>query len=337
MEPLTDNNFVTLKLLGFNDTEKASFASILTLAERGLKKRWTVSSMMPADFYLVKERLIAQMDQHEILKSLPRHQCIFIRSKRDDFNVGGHQLYWGESEVPSLRLLVEFLNGLDNPSREAEIQQPISIPDSGFFDPEQGFLGHLLMSANGPRVFRPVNQQDSMVLYVDADSKSYYSNVSLEQLKPYFLSTDELKVENLSSHQLQAAVADQSLKPSPLNHLVWFAAFTCSQGKVIKGYQKGDIVQLKRWPDINLPGCKQLIKLAAYMHSNAVDLDTVHANTSIPVAQIHDFYNACKVINLIVHSDTTDIHQKHLNAEQKQLFAKIGERLNQAVQLNTQN
>ena len=104
---------------------------------------------------------------------------------------------------------------------------------------------------------------------------------------------------------------------------------------MIKGYQKGDIVHLKRWPNINLPGCKQLIKLAAYMQSNAVDLDTVQVNTSIPIAQIYNFYNACKVIDLIGHSQTSDIHEKNIDAEQKQLLDRIGKRLNQTYKLET--
>ncbi len=331
-------NLVTLKLLDFSDTDKARFASILTLAERGLTRSWAITNDMSADFFLIKERLLPLMDQHEILKKLPRQQCIFIMRSSNNPNTMGHQLYWGESEIPSLRLLVDFFNRLaieEYPSN-APATQPVFTPEADFFDPEQGFLGALLASANTPRVFKLNNEHAAMVLYVDAEQSRYYSNTALEQLKPYFFATDELLIENITTAALYAEITAQTLKPQQLSHLLWFTAFAGSQGKVIKNYQKGDIVHLKRWPNINLPGCKQLIKLAAYMQSNAVDLETVHANTSTPIAQVHDFYNACKVTDLIDHCQTADIHEKNLNSEQKQLLAKIGKRLNQASPLTNQ-
>jgi hypothetical protein len=333
MDHQLDNNQVTLKLLGFTDADTARFLSILTLAERGLKKSWSITGDKAADFFLIKEQLIPLMDQHELLKNLPRRQCIFIMHKRDDLDTGGHQLYLGAGEVPSLRLLVEFLNQInsDGPG------QPVSAPEPDFLDPEQGFLGYLLAPVSHPRAFKLPSQQDGIVLYVDVKHNCYYSNTVLDQLTPYFFAGPELKVENLTKQHLQAAVVSQALKSQPLSNLLWFTAFTCSQGKVIKGYQKGDIVYLKRWPDINLPSCRQLVKLAAYMQSNVVDLETVQAQTSLPLARIHDFYNACKVIDLIGHSQYSDTHEKNTNTEKKQLFAKIGNRLKQVMQSNTQN
>ncbi|MCX7096682.1 MAG: hypothetical protein NTV43_02120 [Methylococcales bacterium] len=380
MEYDFDSNVVTLRLLGFSDPEKARFSSILTLAERGLKKKWTVISHINADFFLIKEHLIAQMDVHEVLKSLPRQRCIFIRHKHDNLDIGGHQIHWGEGEVPSLRMLVEFLNQTgetkSNPANAQSQAVPLSEPQpttppstssyaqpvpqaapaapkqtfsynqsaaavsdnqakpiiivsaaTEFFDPEQGFLGHLLAQANSPRAFKLANQHADLVLYVDSAQNRYYSNVKLEQLKPFCLAGTELQITALMTQQLQTIIAEQALKPHPMSNLLWYATFTSSRGRVIKGYQKGDIVHLKRWPDVNLPGCRQLIRLAAYMQSNAVDLDTVHANTKIPINQIYDFYNACKIIQLIGHSQTKDVHEKELDTEQKQLYARIGRRL----------
>lgn len=332
MKDQHERDALTLKLVDFSETDKSRFSSILTLAQRMLNKNWSITDNMSADFFLIKERLLPLMDEHEELKSLPRQQCIFISLKRDSVSTVGHHFYWGESEIPSLRLLVDFLNRLSleqSPSDSSTDQAPFgSEPD--FFDPAQGFLGYLLTSANNPRAFKLNNEHAGLTLYVDIEQCCYYSNAALEQLKPYFFATDSLQVENIGMHRLQSIVAEQTLKPQPLNHLLWYTAFTCSQGKVIKGYQKGDIVYLKRWPNINLPGCKQLIKLAAYMQSNAVDLDTVQVNTSIPMAQIYNFYNACKVIDLIGHSQAIDIHKKNIDTEQKQLLDRIGKRLNQS-------
>jgi len=328
-------NSVTLKMLGFNDIDKTRFSSILTLAERALKKNWTLTTDISADFFMVKESLIPFMDQHEFLKNLPPEQCIFIRRKRDEFERDGLQFYWGENELPSLRLLVELLNRIT----DDHAKQPSSTPflsdtlEPDFFDPEQGFLGLLLAQASHPRLYKLIAQQPELVLYVDSLQKCYYSNATLTELSPYFFAEDdELQIENLTEQQLQTTVDSQQLKEQPLKNLLWFTAFTCSLGKVIKGYQKGDIVYLKRWPDLNLPGCRPLIKVAAYMQSNAVDLNTVQANTGMPMDQIYNFYNACKVIDLIGHNQQIDTHNKQLNSEQKQLLARIGKRLNKENQ-----
>ena len=128
-------NLVTLKLLDFSDTDKARFASILSLAERGLTRSWAITNDMSADFFLIKERLLPLMDQHEILKKLPRQQCIFIMHSSNNPNTMGHQLYWEENEIPSLRLLVDFFNrlALEEYPNNASATQPTLYPGSGFF------------------------------------------------------------------------------------------------------------------------------------------------------------------------------------------------------------
>lgn len=324
-----NSNAVTLRLLGFSAADKARFSSILTLAERGLKKNWKIISTMDADFFLVKEQLIPQLDEHEVLKRLPRQRCIFIRHQPEALPIGGHQLYWGEADVPSLRLLVEFLNQVSLQPLEPT-PAPAATVEALFFDPGQGLVGQLLAPSTTARAFKLPAEHRDLTLLVDTDNKRYYANVSLEQLAPYFFAPD-LTVAPLTADQLAGQIAAQNLSAQPLSHLLWFATFSCSLGKVIKGYQRGDIVQLRRWPDVNLPGCKRFIKLAAFMHSNAADLDTIHAKTTIPLEQIYNFYNACQVIGLIVKANAQELHDKPMDSEQKQLFARISRRLDQAT------
>lgn len=98
---------------------------------------------------------------------------------------------------------------------------------------------------------------------------------------------------------------------------------------MLKGYPKDQAVQLKRWPDMSLPGCRQLLHLAAFMQSNRVDLETIAVQTQPPLEQVYDFYNACEIIGLIIKGDRAEIHAKQLNTEQRSLLAKIGKRLGQ--------
>ena len=292
---------------------------------------------MQADFFLIKEQLIPQMDQHEVLKSLPRQQCIFIRYKLDNPDIGGHQLYWGKDEVPSLRLLVEFFNSIGDQQSTppAAIAQPTTtvaqVLEPLFFDPEQGFIGQLLAQSSHPQLYTLTPPENPIRLYIDAPQKRFYSTAGLEQLKPFFITPGSRQAQAIQHSQLTADTLADALKPQPLSHLLWYGTFVSSQGKVIKGYQKGDIVQLKRWPDVNLPGCKELIRLAAFMQSNAEDLETIQAKTQFSISQVYDFYNACEVTQLIAHGQVRDSHDKQIDTEQKQLFARIGKRLGQAA------
>ena len=133
----------------------------------------------------------------------------------------------------------------------------------------------------------------------------------------------------VTAAELLDSVAAAKLKPQSLSSLIWYATFQSSQGRKLKGYAKGQIVHLKRWPDLGLPGCRQLVHLAAFMQSNQVDLETVAEQTQTPLEQVYNFYNACEMIGLIQQGDYTEVHTKTINTEKRSLLTKIGKRLSQ--------
>jgi hypothetical protein len=103
-----------------------------------------------------------------------------------------------------------------------------------------------------------------------------------------------------------------------------------SQGRLLQGSSADKPVRLKRWRDLNLSDSQELIKLAAFMQSNAADLPTVSEKTGVPIPLVNDFYNACEIVGLIEQSPKADIHNKQLNPEKVGLFSKIRSRLNKA-------
>lgn len=355
MEEKHNGSLIKIKLVGFSERTVVGVSSILTLAEDQLDRHWQIVSQDQADFYLINGQLKAKMASDGFLRILPRRQCIFAMTRIDDAWVGeGRQFPWGDSEVPSLRRLVDFLNRLGDEfvtqASETSVSTEISAiteqPETSrfqleanksgskeeFFDPTENLLGHLLAGQEQPLAFCLSDQPlEFHQLYVDSATKHYFSPFELEQLKPYFLATDTLRVIKLSARQFAEVRTDKTLKPRPLGQLIWYTAFCCSRGRVIAGYRHGDIVHLKRWPDIKLQS-KDLIRLAAFMHNNAADLETVQASTKVPLAVVHDYYNACKVCDLIEHTQAAYLHAKRDEHEQMQLFAEIGKRLNQVRQ-----
>jgi hypothetical protein len=58
---------VRLKLVGFSESDKAKFTSILTIAESRLDVPWHVVDSANADFYLLNLRLRALINQDATL------------------------------------------------------------------------------------------------------------------------------------------------------------------------------------------------------------------------------------------------------------------------------
>jgi len=344
--------FVSLKLVSFSEVDRVKFESILAIAERGLDVSWQVVDSATADFYLLN----SQTNLDNLLQSLPRERCIFCTVNATDSN--DNELVITDSDIPSLSSLLSLFNRLattlaiPHASDPASIEPPLTTTehnpefiseespiihnednslnaDTEYFDPEQGFVGALLSGKEGIQCLSLKNGIDINKLYIYPEEKTYYSKNKLELLTPFFFSSSEsLLFQPLSEIELQKEIVANELKSQPLSKLVWCAVFNCSQGRSIKGYNKNDVIRLKRWPDINFPGCRELIQLAAYMQSNAVTLNTVQKQTGFPLEQIYNFYNACKAIDLIEHSQQIDTHEKKLNDDKRQLFAKIGDRLN---------
>jgi hypothetical protein len=211
-----------------------------------------------------------------------------------------------------------------------ESDTPLSIetaePVDNIFDPaSHPFIGRLLDGNIEQKLFFSLSNADE--LYVDLQSQCYYSAHKLEDLQVYFTCQGKFSLQKLTDNQLQVIVSEQALKPQPLNNLLWYAVFSCSQGNMIVDYQESDIVRLKRWPDINLPGSRELIKLAAYMHSNSVNLQMIQTETKLAMTVVRNFYNACKVIGLIELCQEQDIHEKTMDSDKRELYAKIGKRI----------
>ncbi|MCK5355922.1 MAG: hypothetical protein KAJ63_12445, partial [Methyloprofundus sp.] len=232
---------------------------------------------------------------------------------------------------PSLGI-IQYNASVIAPASPVKKDEPVMIStiNDGYFDAEQGFVGLLLSKKLGIYCFELESNNKPAKLYINFDEQVYYSEDRLEQLQAYFSAEQEVSSRTVLESLFQQDISNKGLKALPLKNLVWYAVFSCSQGRVRKGYQESDIVHLKRWPDINLPGCRGLIKLAAYMQSNAVELKIVQEKTGFSMQQVYDFYNACHAIGLIEQVQQADVFEKKLSDKHRQLFSRIGSRLNQA-------
>lgn len=354
---------INLKLVGFSELEAQNIESVLSLAERGLLKKWRLVTDPPADYYLMPESLNARMNQEEELKAIPRDRCIF--SSKEESNPNGESndmwLLCDSRNVPRIRAMIDLFNLLCEDTLTEQRNQgptmrttdappskmsapaaegaarPVPAVQGEAFIPHHGFIGELLRAADkaGLLVYELNIPNSPGRIYVHPEQQIFYSPTSLDLLAPFF--TENLNSiscairDHVTEAELERLSEAEDLKPYTLRSLLWYGVFKSSQGRLLEGSSLNRPVRLKRWPDLNLSDCQDLIKLAAFMQSNAASLQMVAEKTGISINLVTDFYNACEIVGLIEHSSEADIHNKQLNPEKVSLFSKIRSRLNKAA------
>lgn len=348
---------INLKLVGFSEYEEQNISSILSLAERGLLKKWRIVTTPPADFFLLPESLNSRMDQEEWLKSLPRERCIFSSKEDSSADTASRDIWLScdSRNVPRIRSLIDLFNLLcedtltdqknQGPAVQTKETEPktaaAAFPQSlstgeGVFTPRDGFIGQVLGSADqaGLLIYELNTPNSPGRIYIHPEQQVFYSPASLDLLDPFFTTDVSLiscqSRSNVKDGEIERIAEAEDLKPYTLRSLIWYGVFKSSRGMLLEGTDIEKPVRLKRWPDLNLSDCQELVKLAAYMQSNAAGLQTIAEKTGISINLVNDFYNACEIVGLIEHSAAADIHNKQLNPEKVSLFARIRSRLNKS-------
>lgn len=315
---MDEHKLVTLKLIGFNELEQSNLKAVLTLAERALQNQWQLVDSATADFYLLSVASSAQLHSNDSLKALPEAQRIMCVN--NDEHSTGHSLIMDEKRIPGLRALVEVLNRVSlqaAPPVATEIiesaapatvienaRPPVPIPESDiddttYFEPHQGLLGYLLHPKQHYLVITLDSQIDCLALYVDIKQRIYYTHNTLAQLDAYLTARDSLFIKSYTAEEFNECIEAENLKPQSLKNLIWYAAITLSAGRVIKNHDNNAVVSLKSWPDLRLPRCMDYAKLAAFMKNNAATLEMIAEKTGIARTDVHNFYNACYLIDII--------------------------------------
>jgi len=337
------DKLITLKLLDFNDLERNNLDAVLTLAERGLQKKWQVVDTETADFYLLSTHANAQLETNETLKALPKQRCLYCAIHEDVNNP--HILIVDNNHICSLRALVTLFNhaaeeiDLETPAiavveqeqpplTELEIQE-VEISNT-FFDASEGFLGYLLENTEFFLKITLDSEPEFPALYINIQTNSYYSQKSLLLLETYLMATtDQFMMTALTKEELETAIDTEELKAQKIKDLVWFSVIKSSAGRVIKGHSEDDVVTLQVWPDLRLPSCIKYAKVATFMKNNAATLRIVAEKTGFSLADVHTFYNACYMTGLIGHEIIPELRSKKIDSKTLGLFSKISARLDQ--------
>lgn len=333
---------LTIKLVGFNEAQRSNFGSILNLAESKLQQQWKiVDSEEPADFFVfTEEPLQATLDS-----SIPLERRLLCTQ---DPNNAEQRIFVNTRMIPSLRSLVAVLNRQKRPQPAGPASAPTKeephaqaatatvppvtdtiaeAPDtSTVFYPEQGLLKALLEARSAAQPLTIT--ANALKLWIDPTANVYYLSEALENLAPCCQTKHlSLLAHPITPTDLQSAVGGANMPTGPLKDLIWYVAYKSSQGRLLQGSSPEDIVNLLQWPNFKLPECGNYVRLAAFMHSNALALGEIAASVKMPVTDIYNFYNACFLIGLIEKGLTIQLHKKIPSTERESLLNKIRNRL----------
>ncbi len=328
---MEEKKVFTLKLIGFDSAKTKNLDAVLTLAERGLDAKWQLVETEAADFFLLAADASKRVDNDPALQKLPRDHCLFCVCDDYGDTLNGNVLLVDDKGIPGLRALVGLFNEIiiRSPGTAKASASENANGSSKFFDIAQGFLGVLLGAKNETFTISLLDKPDYAPIYVNDLENSYYSRHDLLQLEDYVTATDKLDTRACTKDEMKKYLESERFKAQPLKDLVWYAAIKTSKGKVIKGYSRSDIVTLKKWPDLRLPGCLGYAKLATFMKNNAATLQTVSEHTKIPLDEIYPFYNACYLIGLIELKLEEKLNKRSVAPERLELLNQIDTRLEQ--------
>jgi hypothetical protein len=206
----------------------------------------------------------------------------------------------------------------------------------GDFNPSVHFLG-LLKKALSDGIARRCAVTGGPQIVIAPRQMAYYSaSITTQDLRALCLAQPfDLQIEPLPEWNPDAqetiqvgrmrirAKGDKALaglEPRPLQALLWEAALSASAGRLLQGCRAGDPVRLRQWPDFSaLAHRDSHLKLAKFMHESSADLPTVAERTGLPLAEVHDFHNACAMLGLVERGNVFEPEDYFLGLIQKTL------------------
>ena len=94
------------------------------------------------------------------------------------------------------------------------------------------------------------------------------------------------------------------------DELLWQAAYYASQGRLIQGCRREDVVALRYWPNLTrLPGPPSSIAIAALLTRYPTSITLAGRILGVPMSEMLEFYSAAYSAGFIkVHNRTMESH-----------------------------
>lgn len=174
------------------------------------------------------------------------------------------------------------------------------ITAEGSFSAQGYFLGiaqDIVASRKNVRIALP----DKGEVYLFPSRNEYHSNVA-----------DMAEFCLAPAFQFKVTILDGAPKAQGqgvglnINDLMWQAAFHASQGAMIEGLSKFDVVQFHRWPNLTrLPKTPNTMRICALLTRYPMTIMLVHRKLGIEKKELYKTYSAAYcagIANIISHA-----------------------------------
>ncbi|MFO7594093.1 MAG: hypothetical protein R6X15_08640 [Pseudomonadota bacterium] len=84
-----------------------------------------------------------------------------------------------------------------------------------------------------------------------------------------------------------------------IDELMWQAAFHASQGRMMRGCYRDDVVELEHWPNLSrLPHTPQAMRIAALLSNHPTSIFFAMRLLKVAPAEMYQFYSAARAAGL---------------------------------------
>jgi hypothetical protein len=172
--------------------------------------------------------------------------------------------------------------------------------DQTTFDPADGLLG-ILQQLTAEKQAMLVYAAGIGALAVIPDLGDYFTELSDDELAAFC----QVPATGFTAKRLSDAsrnqLLGQGIRGRNIDELKWRAAYHASQGRLMKGCGRDDVVLLKSWPNLTrLPAMPNGVRIAALLTRHPTTVTLAHHLLKIPVTEMNEFYSAAAAAGLAI-------------------------------------
>jgi len=106
----------------------------------------------------------------------------------------------------------------------------------------------------------------------------------------------DFKVSVLDQNDLKVVNSETGRN---IDELMWLAGFYASNGRLMEGCYRDDVVELMCWPNLTrLPGTPNTMRLASLLSSHPTSITLAHKFLKIDKSEAYQFYSAARCAGL---------------------------------------
>jgi len=172
--------------------------------------------------------------------------------------------------------------------------------DQDTFDPADGLLG-ILQQLTTEKQATLVYAAGIGAVAVAPDLGDYFTELSDDELAAFCrVPATGFTAKRLGDASLKQLLG-QGTKGRNIDELKWRAAYHASQGRLIKGCGRDDVVLLKSWPNLTrVPAMPNGVRIAALLTRYPTTVTLAHHLLKIPVTEMNEFYSAASAAGLAI-------------------------------------